>query len=88
MALLMNKTGDNGIVTNYHKIASLSMNQGRVICMINSYVSEEYREAEKPADSSTAHLQISIEEEESMGIRQLCYKKIKELPNWAEATDC
>ena len=88
MALLLNRTSDAGIITNYHKIGHLSMNRNRVHCSIDSYVSEEYREAERPADTAMIMLDITVEEEESMGIRQLCYTKIKELPAWADATDC
>ena len=42
----------------------------------------------KAADSQFFRFEITTEEEESMGIRALCYTKIKELLNWSDAEDC
>lgn len=88
MALSMTKINNQGFATEYHKISDLSLNGSNLFCLLNSYVSKEYRDLERPADYNHFHFNITVEEEESMGIRQLCYKKIKELPEWAEATDC
>ena len=57
-------------------------------CIVDSYVSKDYRDLGQSADSSSFHFNITVEEEESMGIRALCYTKIKELEAWFDATDC
>jgi hypothetical protein len=88
MALNKALTNDQGIVTNYHKVSRVSLDGGRLNCNIDSYVSKDYRDAGKPADSSVFRFKITLEEEESMGIRALCYKKIKELDDWKDAEDC
>lgn len=88
MALLKQIIDENGIVTNYHKVSHVNLQNDILTCTLDSYVSEDYRELEKSADSSIYRFKITIEEEESMGIRQLCYKKIKELEDWSDAEDC
>ena len=88
MALQKEIISRNGFATNYHKINEISLHDGELNCVVNSYVSHEYRELERPADRQFFNFEITIEEEESMGIRQLAYKKIKELENWSDAVDC
>lgn len=88
MALLKNITSEEGIVTSYHKIRSVDLNDTVLTCFIDSYVSKEYRDLERNADAQMFRFDITLEEEESMGIRQLCYNKIKELEAWADAEDC
>ena len=88
MALLLQKTSPEGFTTEYHKVSDATVRENLLSCSMNSYVSKDYRELERPADHSFFHFSITVEEEESMGIRQLCYKKIKELPEWADAVDC
>jgi hypothetical protein len=88
MALNKALTNDQGVVTNYHKVSRVNLVDGRLSCSIDSYVSKDYREAGKPADSSSFRFRVTLEEEESMGIRALCYKKIKELDDWKDAEDC
>ena len=90
MALNKALTKDKGIVTNYHKISHMSYIPGRrLCCTLDSYKSEEFRNAGRPASFSTAfRFNPTVEEEESMGIRALCYKKIKELDDWKDAEDC
>jgi len=88
MALLKELINEKGIITNYHKVSSVQLRDNILICFIDSYVSKDYREAEQSADSSMLRFDITVEEEESMGIRALCYSKIKELPEWADAEDC
>ena len=56
--------------------ASLAFAQEEEYAVQDTFVEDE-EEQQQP-----------IEEEESMGIRQLAYKKIKELPDWADAEDC
>lgn len=55
---------------------------------MDSYVSKEYRELKHPAMQEEEIFGFTVEEEESMGIRQLAYKKFKELEKWADAIDC
>lgn len=88
MALSKIILSHEGFATTYHKINEVSLSGSDLSCVINSYVSQEYRELERPADRQFFHFEITVEEEESMGIRQLTYKKIKELPEWADAQDC
>lgn len=88
MALQKNIISHEGFTTSYHKIADVSLSDNSLNCTINSYVSQEYRELERPADRKFFDFEITLEEEESMGIRKLAYKKIKELESWADAIDC
>lgn len=88
MALLKQITNNQGVVTNYHKIGSVQLREDSLCCFLDSYVSQEYREAEQRADSSMFTFTITLEEEESMGIRALCYSKIKEIESWTDAIDC
>jgi hypothetical protein len=95
MALIKAITNDFGITTNYHKVGRVSLTEfsgsrkGTYITFdIESYVSKDYREQNKPADSSNFRFEISLAEEESMGIRALCYTKLKELEEWKDAEDC
>ena len=88
MALTKALTNEKGVVTNYHKVSNVQLRNNILTCLIDSYVSKDYREAEQSADSSMFRFDITVEEEESMGIRALCYSKIKALSSWADATDC
>lgn len=88
MALSKEIKNNQGIVTTYHKVSNVTLRDGRLSCTLDSYVSTEYRNAEQSADSSMFRFNITLAEEESMGIRALCYSKIKELEDWADASDC
>lgn len=88
MALNKILVNDNGIQTTYHRITHVSLNDNQVSCCVESYVSPEYRISNKPADASYYYFTISVEEEESMGIRALCYTKLKEMDEWVLSTDC
>lgn len=88
MALQKTLISKEGFETSYHKVSEVSLRETTLNCVVNSYVSKEYRELERPADRQFFSFEITVEEEESMGIRQLAYKKIKELPEWADAEDC
>jgi hypothetical protein len=88
MALLKDVVSKEGFITNYHKVNEILLSNNTLGCIINSYVSSEYRKLERPASHSFFDFEITVEEEESMGIRQLAYKKMKELPEWADAVDC
>ena len=88
MALCKEKISENGISTNYHKVSHVFLDNNRLNCTLESYVSQNYREKEQVAERQTYYFEITIEEEESMGIRALCYSKIKMLPEWSDAEDC
>ena len=95
MALSKAFTNDLGVTTNYHKVSRASISEfsglraGTFLSFdINSYVSKAYRDQNKPADTSNFRFEITLEEEESMGIRALCYTKLKETDEWKDAEDC
>lgn len=88
MALQKDIISREGFTTNYHKIKEITLHDNLLNVVVNSYVSHEYREFERPADRQDFNFEITIEEEESMGIRQLAYTKIKERPEWEGAEDC
>lgn len=89
MALCKEKIDPNtGVVTNYHRIYSATVREDTLHCMLSSYVSKDYRQNGESTNIETFYFPITVEEEESMGIRQLAYKKIKELPEWEGAEDC
>lgn len=88
MALAKELVNEKGIVTNYHKVSRVSLADNTLTCFVDSYVSKDYREAEQSADSSMFRFDVTVEEEESMGIRALCYTKIKTVGDWTTAVDC
>lgn len=88
MALMKEKVDERGIVTNYHKIGGVSLRDGNLYFDIESYPSVEYRKTARPASVSHHYFNLTVEEEESMGIRQLCYAKLKAEADWADAQDC
>ncbi len=88
MALQKTITDNKGISTTYHRVSHVSLNNNDLSCTLQSYVSEIYRENENYANAQPYFFVITVEEEESMGIRALCYTKLKELEEWADATDC
>lgn len=89
MALMKDKIDQNtGIVSTYHKIDNVSVRDSRMTCFLASYTSKDYRMQGRSVNVSNYQFEITLEEEESMGVRQLAYKKIKELPEWEDAVDC
>ena len=88
MALNKEIITDNGAVARYHRVDRVILDNSHLLFHVTSYVSEVYRALEKPVDSYYYDCEITLEEEESMGIRQLCYTKMKEMDQWADATDC
>lgn len=91
MALQKNLLGSNGVVTTYHRVEDVFFTHDRSLsCTMNSYVSKEYANIPyNRVDSSHFSFDdISIEEEESVGIRKLAYTKIKHLDQWKDSIDC
>lgn len=95
MALSKSFIAENGIHTEYHKISEVIVNTSRdtekeskLLIKVDSYVSQAYRTtASAPASSKMYQFDITVEEEESMGIRQLAYNKLKELTEWEGVLD-
>lgn len=89
MALYKGVISDSGIVSTYHRISEVYFNDGLMNCVITSYVSKEYRDLNRPTEHRFISFNnVTIEEEESMGIRQLAYSKVKTLEDWADAENC
>ena len=88
MALCKEKIHPNGITTFYHRVSLVSVSGNTLYVELVSYVSQNYRTQGQPANFEEMEFEITLEEEESMGVRQLAYKKIKELPEWEGAEDC
>jgi hypothetical protein len=88
MAIAKTQILENGATVTYHKIGSVHLCCGVIKCNLLSYESPETRAEDFPLSAKAFKLTATTEEEESMGIRALCYKKIKELPDWADAEDC
>lgn len=88
MALCKQQIAKNGVATNYHRVSHVFLDGNRLNCTLESYVSADYREKEQVAERKTYYFEITVEEEESMGIRKLCYSKIKQMPEWSDAEDC
>lgn len=88
MALFKERVDDRGVTTSYHKVSSADVRDNTLSCTVDSYVSKDYRDAEQSAGSSYFQFEITTEQEESMGIRQLCYTQLKTLEEWSDAEDC
>lgn len=89
MALFKEKISNNGIVSKYHRISRVNLDEENLFCAIESHVSKSYRDQGcDPVSHETYHFSYTVEEEESMGIRKLCYNKLKELEEWQDSEDC
>ena len=89
MALFKEKITDNGIVSKYHRVSLVTIRANELLCNIESFATKEYRDKGcEPVGYDYYIFECSTEMEESMGARQLCYKLLKELPEWFDAEDC
>ena len=88
MALQKEFINDAGVVTTYHRVDRATLNGSNLMCSVASYVSSEYRELGQPVTINIYNFTITLAEEESMGIRKLCYAKLKELEEWSDSIDC
>ena len=90
MALNKSIQNKNGVITEYHRLDHAVIDHNRTLtCLLNSYLSKQYAIDGNEVHSNVfTFTNIPIEEEESMGLRQLAYKKIKEEIDWADAIDC
>ena len=89
MALLKEKINHStGVVSTYHRVGSVEVRDSELSCQVASYVSKDYRSQGRSVERSHYQFEITLEEEESMGVRQLAYTKLKTLPEWEGAEDC
>ena len=88
MALLKECIDERGIITGYHKIGNAALRGNFLYFELESYPNEEYRHKAPPALTKTYNFVITVEEEESMGIRKLCYSKLKTMEEWKSSVDC
>lgn len=90
MALSKKCQAPNGVITNYHRIGYVNLHHdGTLGGIINSYISQEcISEGNKITSQVFGFKNITKEEEESMGIRQLAYTKLKETSEWSDSIDC
>lgn len=100
MALKKSIVQSNGVSTEYHKINYISLidrngeypdapKQPLILDVtVISYLNEEYRDACQSIMTRTYSFTTTPEEEESMGIRQLGYTKLKTLDIFEGAENC
>ena len=88
MAVLKEQISERGIVTNYHRVSSVTIAENSLTFILCSYPSEFYRQTSLPAIMKEFHFEITLEEEESTGARKLCYIKLKTLDEWIGSEDC
>ncbi|MBC2872587.1 hypothetical protein KQI11_07655 [Acetanaerobacterium sp. MSJ-12] len=94
MALSKTITYDNGTAASYHRIDGLLVhchpdNGATVTATLYSYLTEDTRAANAGAPVSTLDVTAELTEEQVNGnLREVLYKSIKSLPEWADAIDC
>lgn len=90
MALFKARQVPNGVITNYHRIGYVNLHHDRTLSgILNSYASQEQvTEGNKISSQIFTFKNITKEEEESMGIRQLAYTKLKNTSEWSDSIDC
>ena len=91
MALYKEILGNNGVTTSYHRVNNVVLDHDRTLgCILESYVSNDYAKNDFNCVEACCltFKGVTLEEEESVGIRKLVYKKIKELEDWSDASDC
>ena len=86
MALFKTCQIPNGVIVNYHRIGYVNLHHDRTLSgILNSYDSAE---GNKISSQIFTFKNITKEEEESMGIRQLAYTKLKNTSEWSDSIDC
>lgn len=93
MALRKTITDRYGITTSYHRVGYISYSPSRhrpcrLTFEVLSFVSDDFSTPTRPLNRCKYTVDVSVEEEESMGLRALCYTKLKEIEEWADAEDC
>ena len=92
MALLKNKTLENGIVTQYHRIVSLNIIVNHAcIIEVASYINEDCRKDDIPSKESknifinTTYYNVNYDK--TMSIEK-AYEYLKALDEFKDASDC
>lgn len=99
MALKKLITKPNGISTEYHKITHVGLSDRNgehpydsetpitIDVMVRSYLNEEYRRIGHSIEVCSYYFELT-DEEETQGIREVAYTKLKSLPEFEGAEDC
>lgn len=91
MALQKTILESNGVITSYHRLGNVTLGHDKILtCTLESYVDKEYARQSRNRVSAYyfTFKNVSLEEEESTGIRELAYNKIKQEEAWHSAVDC
>lgn len=93
MALRKTITDPQGNTTTYHRVGHISFiptryRPCRVTFELLSFATADFKVPNRPLSGFRYTFDVSSDEESSMGIRTLCYTKLKELEEWADAEDC
>ena len=91
MALQKRILESNGTVSIYHRLGNVNLNHDKKLtCVLESYADKSYALHSNNRIGAYYFIfeDISIEEEESTGIRELAYNKIKQEKAWEDAIDC
>lgn len=93
MALRKTITDQRGNTTVYHRVGFISFDPTRrrpcsLTFEVRSYASSDFSVPNRPLSMVKYSFDVSAAEEDSLGIRALCYTKLKELEEWADAGDC
>ena len=89
MALFKENISANGIITKYHNVGRVIAENNQLTCWVYSFANKEYRDNNcEPIDTHCYFFDITVQEEESIGIRKFCYCKLKELQEWLGSEDC
>ena len=99
MALKKTIVQPNGVTTEYHKItyAGLSDRNGEqpseekfplmLEVLVRSFLNAEYRKSGNCVDVNSYSFTLTSEEE-TQGIREVAYNKLKTIPEFEGAEDC
>ena len=93
MALRKTITDQRGNTVCYHRVGYTSFNPTRhrpcqVTFEVHCFASDDFSVPQRPLARFKYTFDVTSTEEDTMGIRKLCYTKLKELEEWADAEDC
>lgn len=91
MALQKTILESNGAVTLYHRLGNVTLDHDKKLtCVLESYADRSYAASGSDRIGACYFIfeNISLEEEETTGIRELAYNKIKQENAWQDAIDC
>lgn len=92
MALSKTKSTNYGVSVTYHKIGTINISWHFKTCFVDifSYLTQDAREQEK-SPLSTMYYEFTEDNFTfalSNNISEQIYEKLKQLPEWQDATDC